>query len=373
MGTGLHGPYQSISTLDRLNGRVMIHCGVKDLLNVADLVDPLHSGFIVARSSSRTSRHTIGLLERVREQIFPAPVMIDAAAYKHTNATVESPFELANGLFGTGLDTALAEQVAAGAPGAITPTRRIPAHRFDLLNEVLARTEELQRDDTLCLLPLGISWFAGEDYKRLDHALHHTTTPVAISIIGSMDTLDAWPIRHQVRELLTQPHALSLLHSDLAAFEALSRGCRCASIGIRASMRPPHQRLLSRLPDTTSKPHRGSPTLLVADLLRWGSGDDLTHADGNATITCDCRACQGESLGRFDEPGADSARAAERHNIASWMPWAHEISTYPDLAAKQRWWRSKCYQAIELTAPAWARAHDVEIHDSPQLRFWSED
>lgn len=362
MSAGLSHDTQPGSPLSTLASRILVHANPKDVDHIADLIDPLHSGIVLTSSSRNKSRRSM-LAPHLHAKLPGAPILNDAGAYTRSTASLAQPFELASTLMGDTLEADLAWQSAAGSALPITPTRRIAAGDSEVLCEVLAQTERITQSDALCLLPLSVDWFDDDAYKKLDHALQYATGAIAITVIGSMDKLKAASARNRIRELLTNRAGLCMFRTDLAAFDALSFGGWFSSIGIRKQLRPPYRRLYKR--------RTGAASVLIPELMRWASGDELRHAAGfGEPITCDCTTCNGACLSRFEDASPAMRRTAERHNVATWMSWLTEFVHREGMAAKQQWWHAKCAIAVDA-ARSWDREHGGHVQDSPQLRFWA--
>ncbi len=166
---------------------------------------------------------------------------------------------------------------------------------------------------------------------------------------------------------------VELLRSDLTAVGFAVTGGSLATIGLGTSTRH-HGLPMNRQTAEKYRERQCSPYALVRALLSWQKGTALGALApfGGAGITeCDCPACGGASLLRFDRqwPGqvpADVRAEARAHDLHTAVGFAEEILNGP---APARAWVHACRAAM-TTADAIAEAHRVELSVPNSITGW---
>ena len=352
------------SPLRAFSGRVLTHLntlGSNRFATLASTVDQSNGGLIL------TGRQAPQRIAELRRHGFTAPLVIDAAAYGHAYARFDAPFDHDEGLYPVTLTEHLDRQREAGADIALTPTLLIGRDDIGSVVSVLNATARLARDDTVAVLPLTADWFRPTAYPLLRQALKDIPVPTALVLAADRDPLDAPSAPERLRRLLDETPGLCLLRTDLAAFEAVTRGAGFASIGVTASLRH------AWIPEADPKKRRGppQPSVYVPELFRWIRADKLHAMFANtAAPPCRCPVCHGR---RYDTyTSRTDGQAAERHAIACWNTLLTELRDTVQPAYRKAWWYNKCRDAVggyRRWSSRWRSTSELKIPAA--LRFWA--
>ena len=359
-------PQAADAPLRALDGRVLTHLSARTRAlphMLSPLVDADHGGLIL------TGGFGPGRLDELRRNGFGAPILLDSGAYEHAVARFDAPFEYGDGLHKTPLAAQLDAQLQSGATVALTPTLFLDAGDLGSLVSALRATARLERNDTVCLLPLHVGWLRRPHYAALRQALGAIRIPAAVMLGAVRDPLDSADAARRLRELVEDHPGLCLLRTDLAAFEALTRGAGFASLGASSS----HRHAWIPTPAADRRMGRRPPHVFLPELLRWKDGRTLAFMFANsAAPSCPCPACGGRRLDRFTALTDRLAREAAAHTQFHWSALLREFhEVLPGYRAD--WWRNRCRDAVSGHR-RWSRRwrSTSELSPAPSaLRFWA--
>ncbi|MFI9174876.1 hypothetical protein [Streptomyces lincolnensis] len=286
--------------------------------------------------------------------------LVDPAAYED-HATPEEPFRPDRvrltgqaSLFeddedkGVGGDvrSILDTQLRSGTTAGLTPTRYIKAGKRDIVTAVVDFASRLEAEQTILTVPLDHGWLRNDDdidflVEELDQLPHIK----AITLGAVYNPLGLKGTATGLRRLISGLERVALIRTDLAGLDAYAHGALFASIGMQTALR--HVRTPGAVPSKKRKPRAVTTTVLHPQLLDYFNADTLRElyreGDGPA---CHCTECQGRPLLRFDHNRADQA-AANRHNLATWLPWAKELQRAAPGRPRRAAWHEICWDAVQ--------------------------
>ncbi|MEV0522858.1 hypothetical protein AB0I66_05490 [Streptomyces sp. NPDC050439] len=239
------------------------------------------------------------------------------------------------------------EQLDAGATAVLTPTRYFTSGDIWSVTAAVRRVRELDPEEVIFTVPLAARWLqSDQDTRRLIDSLNGIPHVKAIALGSSSDPLPDLTAARRLRDLIDDVYNVALIRTGLAGLDAYARGATFVSIGVRNSCRafwPPD----ARHPDANRK-GAAHPYVLHPILMEYFPGGDLAHLYGHGKPPeCPCHVCDGQSFARFVGDDCDDVREAERHNVATWLPWAEELRRASPGRARRELWRQRCYQAID--------------------------
>lgn len=297
----------------------------------------------------------LGAPQEARRHLADEPLLLDPARYeRHTASTRASFFHEQPRCSPPGLcplpDAAGypgSEQLDAGATAVLTPTRYFEAGDTAAVAAAARRIRELDPDTVIFTVPLDAQWLQSEDavgflIRTLNRVPH--LKAIALGSVGA-------PLPHQesasrLRALMSRINSVGLIRTGLAGLDALAHGATFVSIGVQPacrSFRPPGA---AGTPGANPSGKRRARVLHPV-LMEYFHGDDLAHHYAwSPPPQCHCPACNGRSLATFSDDEED-VEAADRHNIATWLPWAEELQRTPPGPLRRSRWRERCWKALD--------------------------
>ncbi|MEV0644922.1 hypothetical protein AB0I28_06625 [Phytomonospora sp. NPDC050363] len=352
--------------LHALDGRVLTHVGGRKRALphiLSTQVSPEHGGFVLAGEHARTR------LAELREEGFEAPILLDTGGYEKGVASFDAPFEYGDGLHRVPLAELLDAQLDAGATVALTPTLFVGAGDLGALVSALSATARLDRDDTVCLLPLHFGWLRPPHYATLRQALWDIRIPTALMLGAVRDPLDSWGAARRLRALVESFPGLSVLRTDLAAFDALVHGAGFASLGATSAHRHAWIPVLAG----DRRMGRRPPHVYLPELFTWKDGRSLAVVFANAAAPpCSCPVCQGRRLDRFTASSDRMAHEAAAHAQFHLTGLLGEFH-YVEPAYRAAWWHNRCRDSLagyRRWSSRWRSASSLSPAPSA-LRFWA--
>lgn len=265
-------------------------------------------------------------VRRIRAAFRDLFIMCDPPESGKYFATAEDPFPLGPSAAHDGLVAPptlaerLTDQRSHGASVAVTPTGYIRAGERDALKAVIDQSNQLDRDDTVVLLPLDYQWLRDDLLKMLIGATKRSRHPLAVTLGDSTNDPMSHPrILDGARTLCSLDTTPMFHRTDLAGFHLMARGALSVSIGTIGSKR----RAVVVGKDGFSPSTNRGATVLVAELARFKRSLDM-HYDwfgSRNPYTCSCSVCNGAPIDRFET--YDSAEASQ-HNAAGLLAYIHQ-------------------------------------------------
>ncbi|MBL7493688.1 hypothetical protein I6A60_35025 [Frankia sp. AgB1.9] len=305
---------------------------------------------------------------------YQGPLLLDPGHYEKQVATSGQPFIVPpDDMYGSGLERELDLQVERRAIAAITPTGYIRAADWDALKAIVHAAQELQRSDVTVMLPIDAAWLRDDWIEKLDRAIKNIPHPVAIAVGGQFNPFDRYKkATTNLRRLLIDNPRVGLWRSDLQVIDAIGHGALFAAFGLSGSLRhtvPPGQPAESK--------NRGGPpaaTVLLPEFLRFSKGPDLAQVYANTDApTCDCSACDGARLDRFDGFDNEIRALADSHNAAVWTELVVAVFRYTDLGSRQAWWHRLASDAREAIGAENERLRQAGAFKIPEdLARWAD-
>ncbi|MEV1026678.1 hypothetical protein [Streptomyces sp. NPDC050264] len=283
--------------------------------------------------------------------------LVDPAAYEEY-ATCEEPFRpdlirqsgqlsFLDDEDGSSLQGLLDVQLGNGVAAALTPTRYIKAGKRAIITAAVDAAGELEAERTILTVPLDHGWLrSDDDVDWLSGELGRLPHIKAITLGSIYNPLKLKGMATALSRLIGGLERAALIRTDLAGLDAYARGAVFASIGMQTPLR--HVRTPGA-PPPKNRTHRAvTTTVLHPQLLRYFNADTLEILYGDTDPPrCECSECQGASLTRFQHENRAHQEAANRHNIATWLPWAQELQRAAPGQARLAAWQEICWNAVE--------------------------
>src|ERR1043165_3704713 len=228
------GPQAADVPLRALDGRILTQMSARSAPwteSLAPHADTEHGGLVL------TGEQGARRLRELRANGFRAPILLDAGAYDGAAARFDSPFQYGDGLLRVPLSAQLDAQLESGATVAITPTLFLDGGDIGSLVSVLSSTARLDRDVKLRLLPLHVDWLRWPHHAALRQSLDDIRIPTVLAFGADRDPLASTEAARRLRELIEDHPGVGLLRTDLAAFDALTRGAGFAAMGATSGHR----------------------------------------------------------------------------------------------------------------------------------------
>ncbi|WP_353946512.1 hypothetical protein ABII15_36185 [Streptomyces sp. HUAS MG91] len=238
-------------------------------------------------------------------------------------------------------------QLRSGAAAALTPTRYIKAGKRDIVAAVVDVAGELDVERTILAVPLDHGWLrSDEDIDWLIEELSQLPHIKAITLGAIYNPLQLKGTATALRKLIRGLERVALIRTDLAGLDAYAHGALFASIGMQTPLR--RIRTPGATPSKNRERRAVTTTVLHPQLLRYFNADTLHDLYGDTEPpACECAECQGESLTRSQHENRAHQEAANRHNIATWLPWAQELQRAAPGQARYAAWQELCWNAVE--------------------------
>ncbi|MBB6037038.1 hypothetical protein [Phytomonospora endophytica] len=352
--------------LRALDGRVLTQLSARSRAwteSLAPRADTGHGGLVL------TGEQGGRRLRELRANGFSAPILLDRGAYERAGARYDSPFEYGDGLHRVPLAAQLDAQRESGATVALTPTLFLDGGDIGSLVSVLSSTARLDRDDTVCLLPLHVGWLRSPHYAALRQSLGDIRIPTALTFGADRDPFASVEAARRLRELVEDHPGLCLLRTDLAGFDALTRGAGFTAMGATSGHR--HAWIPYTAP--TRRMGRRPPHVFLPELLGWKSGGTLARVfAGTAAPQCSCPTCDGRRIDRFTGLSEKLAREAATHALFHRNALLDQFH-YVEPAYRADWWRIVCHDAVagyRRWSSRWRSTSEFSPAPSA-LRFWA--
>ncbi|WP_275557518.1 hypothetical protein [Streptomyces sp. 5-6(2022)] len=330
---------------DLLGDRLHIMANSRSVIDLLPYLDR-HIGGLIITGTEAPAR-----CREIRNAQPDVVVAMDPESHTQAVATPGAPFGLRTSygwwrLDMAGLTEVLDGQLLNKASYAVTPTCFIPHGEGDadqVLASVFALTNELDRTDTVVLLPVSYKWLQPPSLPRLAGLIRSSRHPVALVVQADGDPMDRRGVMDGLRQLCRSCPRLLLWRTDLAAFDAMVHGALGAAVGVAASLR---HGVKPRLEGGGGgwKPYT---SVLVGRLLRYVRVENLqdwfAHSEPWA---CGCSVCQGQPLTRFDDTDLDRL-AAVQHDVNELYALHGELAGTVPGHDRHEWWRARLTDAVE--------------------------
>lgn len=342
----LSGPRESV--YEALDDKVLFHTRSPE-----PPTDSISTGGIILCGAK-----ALGATKEARRHLVDEPLLLDPAVYEQHTASVDASFRrdrprFAPPVLSIGPDAAGypgCEQLDAGASAVLTPTGCFEPGDTGAVAAATRRMHELAPDNAIFTVPLDARWLQSDDAIHfLIRTLNRIPHLKAIALGSVADPLPDRDSASRLRALMSRINRVGLIRTGLAGLDALAHGATFVSIGVQAACRAFRPPAAAGTPGANPSGKRRA-RVLHPDLMEYFHGDDLAHyyAWGPAP-ECPCSACNGRSLARFSDDDED-VQAADRHNIATWLPWAQELQHTPPGPQRRTIWHERCWKAIDVRA-----------------------
>ncbi|MFH8989545.1 hypothetical protein [Streptomyces sp. NPDC017940] len=204
----------------------------------------------------------------------------------------------------------------------------------------------LEAHTTILTLPLDHRWLREpDDLEYLISRLADLPHIKGIALGAAKNPLAAKGTVTALRHLITSLERVALIRTDLAGLDAYAHGALFASIGMQTAMR--HVRQPGSVPPPLPKGSNVTTMVLHPQLMGYFKADKLRDLYGRVPAPlCHCSVCRGRSLVRFDHNHSDQEEA-NRHNIATWLPWADDLQRTTAGSDRRSVWEQLCHDARE--------------------------
>ncbi|MFG1941331.1 hypothetical protein [Nonomuraea sp. NPDC048826] len=359
------GPQSTAAQL--LTGRVLYQENARFRARVRKSVDRRLSGVVM------TGKNADDRASQLRDAGYRGVVLIDSAAYLTHKATVDEPFLLPKDTLFPSLEDCLDFQRHRGADAALTPTGYVRAAASKTLKAIMRAAEQIEREDTVVVLPLDIAWLNSEHIKQLIAVCKEIRQPKAIILIRQFDPMAAFKeTTVNLRRLVTEADQVALLRSDLAALDAMVHGALFAGIGADSSIR--HAVPAGERPQKAeSSGFAQYPSVLMPELMRFSGAQSLARRYANVEpARCSCVVCSGRGLDRFNSPDGEARIESEDHNAYVWGAWVNEMAAKNPGRERHLWWRDRCARAVNCYELENVRIQQPRAFKvPPPLRAWA--
>ncbi|WP_433264691.1 hypothetical protein ACQPZF_35790 [Actinosynnema sp. CS-041913] len=336
----LPSPKRPTGSVGVLLNRMLIYARPDQVPALRPHVNLERSGFIIAGAKANSR------IKLLAEEGFAGLVLIDPAAYEKHVATVDAPFwSPEDQLLPTSLEDMINQQLMAGAPAALTPTKFITAGDTDSLKAAARQVKLLRRNDVIFVAPLDISFLDRKFIRQTTAILADVGCPVALVLGKQFDPL-AQAAARIIPNLRMLAAAIELMpmRTDFNAFDLVAHGAFAGAIGTGGSVRhtvEPPQKPMARKQDP-------SPSVLIPELMCWWKGNKLAELFGakeHLAPRCPCEVCAGQRLTRFLQ--RTDKNKAMAHAVAVWSAYAADMLDAPTLRQRAQYWQNICRNAID--------------------------
>ncbi|MFD0413730.1 hypothetical protein [Streptomyces sp. NPDC127108] len=264
-------------------------------------------------------------------------------------------------------------QLYNGATASLTPTRYIRAGDRQTVAAAAQAAWGLDSQRTILTLPLDYQWLREPgDLDYLIATLADLPHIKAIALGAARNPLATRGTVIALRKLITSLERVALIRTDLAGLDAYAHGALFVSIGMQTPMRH------IRPPGSTGPPmpRKSNVTTMVLhpQLMDYFRADTLRDLYGRLPgPRCDCTVCTGRSLLRFDHNLSDQEEA-NRHNNATWLPWADHLQRTEPGPDRRSTWQHLCYDAHNAHQELRELLSGPGALETPRwLRVWAGD
>ncbi|WP_069883498.1 hypothetical protein [Streptomyces luteocolor] len=235
-------------------------------------------------------------------------------------------------------------QLRNGATAGLTPTRYIKGGDRPSVAAAVQAVRDLDPQQTILTLPLDQQWL--RDADGLDYLVAELADVPhikALALGSAMNPLAAKGAVTGLRRLIGSLDRVALIRTDLAGLDAYAHGALFTAIGMQTAMR--HVRKPGSRGAGGRKPNRHTTMVLHPQLMDYYRAETLRDLYGRRSEPlCHCTVCEGASLLRFDHNARDQEEA-NRHNIATWLPWADHLQRTEPGTARKSAWQQLCHDA----------------------------
>lgn len=327
-----------------LTDKLLTAVGERDAHHLLNAVDSTWGGMWIGGSASSTK--ITAYRDAGHEDVLLAG---DQESYRKQTATPERPFDVPD-LLGDPLSAVLDDQLARGADIATTPSLYVLAGDAPTLKAMVRQAANLQRDDTILVIPVAVAWANNTYIDQFIAILQLADMPIALRLGSQYDPLAQFKAAPaNLRRIEAEVPHLMRLCTDLSAIDGLCHKAFAGAIGLTSSRRhlvPPGER-------SETAPHGGKwpPSVLVRELLSFIRTTTLAEKFANTPApSCSCVICQGQRLTRLLDPDEDKIEA-HAHNIAVWSDvMTMLLQDLPQRADRAVWWKKRCQAAVDQHA-----------------------
>ncbi|MGW6273674.1 hypothetical protein [Streptomyces sp. NPDC055060] len=299
-------------------------------------------------------------------------------------ATPDTPFELPYrsrssqpDLF----DETEAEELAAhqqgqlynGTTASLTPTRYIKGGDRQTVAAVVEAVRHLDPQQTIITLPLDQQWLREPgDRDYLIAVLAELPHLKALALGAARNPLAAKGTVTGLRHLVDNLRRVAVIRTDLAGLDAFAHGALFTALGMQTPMR--HVRKPGSGGSAGSRNNRYTTMVLHPQLMDYFKADTLRDLYGKMPDPlCHCTVCGGRSLIRFDHNLRDQEEA-NRHNLATWRPWAEDLKQTAQGSDRRSLWRQLCHDACNAHQDLREELASPGVLETPRwLRVWAGD
>jgi hypothetical protein len=166
---------------------------------------------------------------------------------------------------------------------------------------------------------------------------------------------------------------VELLRTDVTGVAFAALGGSLGAVGLSTTTRH-HGLPLGKRAGKEHERRRSVPYVFARPLLSWQKGTvlgALTPFGGAGITHCDCDACRGRDLRRFDREWLgvvppDVRADAREHDLHTWLALASDVLRAPDPIAA---WRAACNSAV-ATASNIASTYKVQLTVPQSVSGW---
>ncbi|GAA2641698.1 hypothetical protein [Streptomyces vastus] len=350
-----------------LRDRLLIMANDRSANDVLSHV-PLRTGGLVLTGADAPAR-----CREIRNAQPGMVVAVDYGSHTREIASVDAPFGLATSHGWRALGLADLNEILDGQRDnkvsfAVTPTCFIPPDETgdaSVFKAVIGQTNQLDREDTIVLLPCSYRWLRGVSLHHLVKGIRACRHPVALIMQADEDPLKRSHVPEGLRQLCRSCPRLVLWRTDLAAFDAMAHGALGAAVGASAVLRFG----VAPRPDNGGGGRKPYTVVLVRRLLRYlrvaTLQDWFAHVD---PWTCGCAVCDGAPLTRFIDSDIDVC-AALQHTVRELYALHYELDATLPGHERIDWWRQKLVDSWEHHRLL-ASQTDTELEFPKVLQAW---
>ncbi|MEV5978572.1 hypothetical protein [Streptomyces sp. NPDC052114] len=280
--------------------------------------------------------------------------LVDPDSYDD-HATADGPFRLEshirNGQYSLFEETEADElrhhqqvQLHNGATAGLTPTRYLKGGDRPSVAAAVQAVRDLDPQKAILTLPIDQQWLrTPNDVDYLIAELSDLPHIKALALGAAKNPLAAKGAATGLRRLISSLQRVALIRTDLAGLDAYAHGALFTAIGMQTMMR--HVRKPGSGGSGGRRPNRYTTMVLHPQLMDYYRVETLRDLYGRRSEPlCHCTVCGGASLLRFDHNARDQEEA-NRHNIATWLPWADHLQRTAPGAARKSAWQQLCHDA----------------------------
>ena len=235
-------------------------------------------------------------------------------------------------------------QLRNGTTASLTPTRYIKGGDRQTVAAAVQAVRDLDPQQTILTLPLDQQWLReSNDLDYLVTELTDVPHTKALALGAARNPLAAKGAVTGLRQLVGSLQRVAVIRTDLAGLDAYAHGALFTAIGMQTAMR--HVRRPGSGGPTGPRNNRYTTMVLHPQLMDYFRADTLRDLYGKLPEPlCHCTVCAGRSLIRFEHSLRDQEEA-NRHNIATWLPWAEDLQLTAAGSERRSVWQQLCNDA----------------------------